>query len=335
MPVIVTSEDIKSLVQNLAEVTAWSDLADVFDRAGGAPHPDWQLPILACQAAGGKATDAIPAAAAVACLQISIMLADDLLDEDPRGEHMRRGPGEAANLALAFQSAAFRLIDEAPIESDQKAAAVSVLARAALATAFGQHFDNQSLPGEENYWAVVSAKSTPFYGTCYALGAILANASQEAVDGFHDFGVLIGEIIQIEDDLEDAFSKPANPDWYRQGNNLLIIYGLEAEYEQREEFLALLPEVVASKEAALLRAQELLIKSGAVSYAAYHLVQRYQNAWSLLETLALPAPAPIVKILNDYGKTLSELLALGGVDINLSTLRTDSVSLFPTEGETS
>lgn len=328
MPLIVTSEDIKSLVQNLAEVSAWSDLADVFDRAGGAPHPDWQLPIVACQAAGGSSMDAIVAAAAVACLQISIMLADDMLDEDPRGEHVRRGPGEAANLALAFQSAAIRLIVEASIDVGQKAAAVNSLAGAALATAYGQHFDNQSLPGEENYWAVVAAKSTPFYGTCYALGAIMANASKEVIDGLYSFGILIGEIIQIEDDLEDAFSKPANPDWYRQGNNLLIIYGIEAEYEQRDEFLALLPEVAAAKDAALARAQELLVKSGAMSYAAYHLVQRYQQAWRLLEKLSLPAPDPIAKILNDYGKTLSDLLGLSGLDVDLTDLRTESV--FPT-----
>ena len=62
MPAILTSDGVKDLVQSLPEVSAWKDLADVFDRTGGAPHPDWQLPIVICQAAGGKSTDAAAAA---------------------------------------------------------------------------------------------------------------------------------------------------------------------------------------------------------------------------------------------------------------------------------
>lgn len=86
---------------------------------------------------------------------------------------------------------------------------------------------------------------------------------------------------------------------------------------------------------ALVRAQDILIKSGAVSYVAYHLVQRYQQAWRLLEKLSLPAPDPIAQILNVCGKTLSELLSLGGVEIDLARLRTESVSGTPNEGDRS
>ena len=325
MSLIVTSEDLKGLLQTIPEVSAWSDLVNVFDRAGGAPHPDWQIPVIACQAAGGNTADAVPAAAAVACLQISIMLADDMLDDDPRGLHQRSGPGVAANLGLAFQAAAFKLIELSSISMRQKAAASNSLAHAALATAFGQHLDDQSLPGEENYWAVVSAKSTPFYGSCYALGAIAAGADQNVIDGLYDFGVLIGEIIQIQDDLEDAFSRPVNPDWQRQGNNILIIYALNADYADQSEFDSLLPEIAAGDHDSLERAQEILIGCGAVSYAAYHLVQRYQQTWNLINILSLADPTPITDILTNFGTSLSELLSMSGVDINLEMLRTDDL----------
>lgn len=325
MSLIVTSEDLKGLLQSIPEVSAWSDLVNVFDRAGGAPHPDWQIPIIGCQAAGGNTADAVPAAAAVACLQISIMLADDMLDDDPRGLHQKSGPGVAANLSLAFQAAAFKLIELSSISMRQKAAASNSLTHAALATAFGQHLDDQSLPGEENYWAVVSAKSTPFYGSCYALGAIAAGADQNVIDGLYDFGVLIGEIIQIQDDLEDAFSRPVNPDWKRQGNNILIIYALNADYTEQSEFDSLLPEIAAGDHDSLERGQEILIGCGAVSYAAYHLVQRYQQTWNLINTLSLADPTPITDILNDFGTSLSELLSMSGVDIDLETLRTDEL----------
>ena len=53
---------------------------------------------------------ALPAVAAIACLQISIILVDDILDDDPRGAYHRLGAGRAANLGLAFQAAALKLL---------------------------------------------------------------------------------------------------------------------------------------------------------------------------------------------------------------------------------
>jgi geranylgeranyl pyrophosphate synthase len=167
------------------------------------------------------------------------------------------------------------------------------------------------------------------------LGAILAKSSLEVANGLYDFGVLIGEIMQIEDDLEDAFSRPANLDRFRQGNILLTIYALDAEHQHRDEFLSLLLNVPNNETDALVRTKEILIKSGAASYAAYHLVQRFQQSRKVLEKLSLPVPDPIAQILNNYGKTLSGLLNLGGVEIDLARLRTESVSLIPNEGDRS
>ena len=92
-------------------------------------------------------------------------------------------------------------------------AVTASLAHLALATALGQHLDVQHLEGEANYWKVVRAKSTPFYGAALHVGALLGNATPEVAEGMRDLGVLLGEIIQIHDDLLDAFHTPANPDW--------------------------------------------------------------------------------------------------------------------------
>ena len=50
--------------------------------------------------------------------------------------------------------------------------------------------------------------------------------------------MLIGEIIQIEDDIEDAYAVPANADWRQGRNNLLLLDGRTAEHARREQFLA-------------------------------------------------------------------------------------------------
>ena len=45
----------------------------------------------ACEAVGGSTTQSLPALVAVACSHIGIVLVDDMLDADPRGEHLRAG----------------------------------------------------------------------------------------------------------------------------------------------------------------------------------------------------------------------------------------------------
>ncbi len=298
----------------------WPDMVTVFGRTGDVPHPDWEIPVLVCRAAGGNEAAALPGAAIIACLQISIMLVDDMLDEDPRGEHLRRGNGPTANLAQAFQAAAFRLAASGPLSSTQQTAMTACLAKAALATAVGQHLDVQNLQGEENYWRVVAAKSTPFYGAAYQLGGILAGAESAVSDSLYQLGVLVGEIIQIEDDLNDAMQKPANADWRQGRNNLLILYASTAEYPERKRFLALRSQAADTQK--LKEAQQLLISSGAVSYAAFHLLQRYQAAQDLLCTIPLPHPEILQQVLDGFAEgSLIPLLRAGGVPVQNDILR--------------
>ena len=282
----VKFESIRLLVDALPEVAPWPELARIFEKAGESPRPDWELPLLACRSNGGRESDALPGAAAIACLQLSIMLVDDVLDDDVRGAHHRYGAGQVANMALAFQAASIRLIKTIDIDDHRQAAIQNSLAKAALATAAGQHLDVQNFQGEENYWAVVSAKSTPFYGCALEVGSLIGNADGIVTSGLYQLGVLIGEIIQIEDDLEDSLAIPANADWTQGRNNLLILYALTANHKQRERFLELISQV--RELTALREAQQILISSGAVGYAVAQLINRYQMAVNLLDSLDLP-----------------------------------------------
>ena len=133
----MSMESIRAHVLELPEVAAWPEMAALFDRAEHKPRPDWDLPLLACQAVGGDPSLATPAAAAIACMQVSIILVDDMLDDDPRGEHLRSGSGPVANLALGFQVAAFRIIEQAGLSTERCTAVIASLAWLALATALG------------------------------------------------------------------------------------------------------------------------------------------------------------------------------------------------------
>ena len=66
-------ESIRAHVLALPEVATWPEMVDFFEQRCES-RPDWDLPLLACQAVGGDASLATPAATAIACMQISIIL---------------------------------------------------------------------------------------------------------------------------------------------------------------------------------------------------------------------------------------------------------------------
>ena len=311
-------KSIKAYMLAVPEVAAWPEMASIFEQAESKPCLDWNLPLLACQAVGGDVSVAIPGAAAIACMQNSIILVDDMLDEDPQGEYLRSGSGPTANLALAFQAAAFRVVEQAPVPADQRAAVTASLAWLALTIALGQHWDVQNLKGEENYWKVVRAKTAPLYSMALYIGALLGGASPEVAEGLRDFGTLFGEIIQIRNDLFDAFQTPANPDWKQGRNSLPLLYARTADYPDRARFMDLLPQIDDPQ--ALQAAQQILIGCGAVSYCAYHLVKRYREARQLLECLPLADPVPMMDLLAWQTRSVIRLLQTSGAEIPVELL---------------
>ena len=310
---LITEARIRDVVCGLPEMATWPEAADLLASREDWVRYDWELPMMACRAAGGEDTTELPACAAIASLQISIILADDMLDQDPRGQHHRMGGGRAANLALAFQAAAFALIGRAPFAADRRAAALAALAQAALVTAAGQELDVRNLTGEENYWRVVRAKSTPFYGLALQLGALAAGADAAVVQGLFDLVIVFGEIIQLYDDLVDAFETPANPDWGEGRNNLAILYAGTADHPQRDRFLRLRP--AAADPQILEDAQRILIECGAVSFCAYQIVRRQRAGRERLERLALADPAPLREMLDRQAQPLAAWLAGLGVSL--------------------
>lgn len=306
--------DLRACLQDIPEFQAWPEMATLFERSGSRPRPDWELPLVAGEAVGGDPACLVYGAAALACLQISIILVDDILDSDPRGEHLKIGAGRAANLALGLQGAAAEVLARAPVAPDVQAAAQRCLAHAALKTALGQDLDALGLTDEAGYWRIVEHKSTPFYAAGLELGALLGGAAANTCAGLYTVGKLLGEIIQLNDDVVDAFQTPANPDWGQGRPNLLILYARTAPHAERDRFLTVWRQA-AQDPTALAEAQQLLIRSGAVSYGVYHLVQRSQRAHAQLAELRLPKPDSLARRVGSLSPALVKLLQEHGVPI--------------------
>ncbi len=288
------------------EVAAWPSLIEVWNHYARQARA-WLLPELACRAVGGNVEQVEPVVTAVGCCHISIVLVDDLLDDDPKGLYRRLGVGEAANFALAFQSIAYRIIQQAADEREwETAKMLAELFHLNLTTAHGQHLDVQKVLTEGHYWATVEAKSMPYYGAGFYLGALASGADEALAAKLRHFGRLIGKLIQISDDLADVYQVPAGPDWLRGWGNLAILYARLAEHSGKERFEALLPHI--EDLAALEEAQQILLESGAVSYCIYHLLQTARDARAVLNDCAVQNPLLLQQFLAERVAHLFDLM---------------------------
>src|SRR3990172_10916853 len=110
------SQHTVDYILNLPVLKAWPETASLLERAASKQPRDWRLPLLACEAVGGRIEQALPASACVACALIGILLIDDMLDDDPRGEFQRIGQAQAANFASVFLTASSQAILQSQAE---------------------------------------------------------------------------------------------------------------------------------------------------------------------------------------------------------------------------
>ena len=265
---------------------SWPEMETILQRAAVTEPRDWKLPVIICQALGKSPEQAIPASAALACAQISIILVDDMLDDDPRGEYHRIGSGRAANLAVAFEAAGVDALLQSGVSTKVRIEAVKSLSQMMNITAFGQELDVQNPADEISYWQVVKNKSAPFYGCAFHLGALYVEASNDVVIEIGRLGELYGEMIQIHDDLNDTMAVPANPDWLQGRKPLPILFAQTVEHPDRGRFMELYRNI--SDEGDLREAQDILIRCGAVSYCVDQILVRHQAAQTILDKLPLP-----------------------------------------------
>jgi len=111
----------------------------------------------------------------------------------------------------------------------------------------------------------------------------------------------------------DAFQVPANPDWSQGRNNLLILYTRTADHPSRDRFEELLGRI--DDPDVLQEAQQILIKCGAISYCAYHLVKRHREARRILESVRLAEPDPLADLLTRQTQPVTNLLRASGAEL--------------------
>jgi geranylgeranyl pyrophosphate synthase len=163
-----------------------------------------------------------------------------------------------------------------------------------METAYGQHLDTKSPDTEQAYWEIAHAKSCPFFGLSFYLGAIAGGATLNKADAIMKLGRLYGEIIQIHDDLNDCLSTTIGSDWLQKKSTLPILFARITDHPERRKFMALMEKNINDND--LHEAQEILIRSGALSFCVDQIVQRHRAGQLLMAELNLPDSVPLVQI---------------------------------------
>jgi geranylgeranyl diphosphate synthase type I len=254
------------------------------------------LCLLACSAAGGDWSSALPAAAAIEILHNFSLVHDDIEDASPT----RRGRATAWNLwgepqAINTGDGMFALAHLAMARLAERGVDSAVVVRAlrrfdetCVQLTQGQYadmsFETRPSVTVDEYVSMITGKTAVLVSLSAELGALIAGAGDARVDHFARFGLDLGLAFQMLDDLlgiwgdEGATGKSASTDLTTRKKTLPVLFGLAHSADLR----ALYGEQ-DSDEAFVRKAVRLLEAAGARDYTTGRATAHSDSALRHLE----------------------------------------------------
>ena len=179
------------------------------------PH----MAIKSCEALGGTAAAAMPAASAVEMVHNFTLVHDDIMDNDEVRHgvptvHRRFGTPVAILAGDVLFSKAFEAVLGPRVGAERSALLAARLAAACTMVCEGQMLDMEMAgsahtPSEDEYLEMVSKKTAALFDAACAMGAISAAAPRRDVSRLASFGRNLGIAFQITDDLIGVMGDPA------------------------------------------------------------------------------------------------------------------------------
>jgi len=228
LPSFKDLEDVSSVIDSFIEKHLTSNAYPAFREAlmypikAGGKRVRPMLVMLSAEAAGGRAEDAIPAAAAFELAHNGTLIFDDIID---KGE-LRRGTfsawkkyGQSAAIliALRYREAIVRVLDQSKHSHELE----SLLSRVIDDIIEGEMLDISLERGGrddplflgfrkknitiDDYLFMIGKKTATLFEGCCKAGAIVADASSDVQQALASYGLNLGYVFQITDDVLDIF----------------------------------------------------------------------------------------------------------------------------------
>lgn len=201
---------LQALVNSHEPTYLYEPVRYVFQGKGKRLRPI--LVLLVAKMFGTTDKDALPAALAVELLHNFSLVHDDIMDRDSVRHGLptvyRKWDESAAILAgdaiFALAYGELLKIRRRPVDC------ILAFNRATLGLCEGQamdkEFESRSSVSLKEYLKMVRLKTGTLLAACCRLGAIVSDAGSEDEQTLEEFGILLGQAFQIQDDLLEIYS---------------------------------------------------------------------------------------------------------------------------------
>lgn len=260
------------------------------------------LCVIACQALGGQAASAVPAAAAIELTHEFSLIHDDIEDDDRtrRGRPALwtiTGIGQGINAGDALYGIARSQLSDSPVAPEVLVEMQRTYDRACINLAEGQYLDlsyeSEDDTSVDDYLMMVSRKTGALIAAAAALGALAGGAPMSDVEAMHRYGLALGVAFQIQDDVlglwgdPERTGKPVGSDLMRRKKSLPVLLAMDDETLAPEvASLYASAEVAQSDALALVTQMERRgVRERCVQLARGHA----ETAYSALDGLVLAA----------------------------------------------
>lgn len=256
------------------------------------------LVLLACEATGSPADQALPAAAAVELLHNFSLIHDDIEDDSSTRRHRPTvwalwGRPQAINAGDAMFTLARTALTgliASGLSAERTLEAFHIFDETCLRLTEGQYldmsFENQMDVTVDAYLTMIAGKTAALVGASLELGALIGGSESDQRQHLAEFGRNLGLAFQIQDDIlgiwgdEALTGKSAESDILTRKKSLPVIYALRSpevgpalarRYTQSMD-IADIPEVL-----------ELLLRAGARQYTEQMAQQATDRALEALQ----------------------------------------------------
>ncbi len=275
----------------------------IYAMSGGGKRIRPVLLLLACEAFGGDATQAMPAALAVEMFHNFTLLHDDIMDNAV----VRRGKPSVyakwgSNVAIlsgdAMMIEAYKLLRDVP--EDKLARILDIFTPMALQVCEGQQYDmdfeSRQKVAVAEYMNMIELKTSVLLAGSAMIGAVIGNASEEDCRKIYRYVLELGLAFQLQDDLLDSYGtveelgKRIGGDILEGKKTCLMLNTMSRATEEDREVLRQthLDEKLSDEEK-ISRVKAVYDKYNVPHVINQQISLRFERALSILDTLEIPA----------------------------------------------
>jgi geranylgeranyl diphosphate synthase type I len=262
------------------------------------------LVVVAAEAAGGTAEQAMPGAAAVELIHNFSLLHDDVMDDDVERRHRPTGwvvfgKSQAILAGSAMLAAAVELLT---VDTAAGARTIPCLLEATQRLIAGQSADirletTAGVPSIAECLEMEAGKTAALLACATSIGALAAGAPGDVVAALGTFGHELGMAFQLVDDVLGIVGDPAltgkssSSDVRAGKRSAPVVAALNGLGAEAAELARRMKAGLPSSEQEVAQLTDLIVSGGGVAWASAEADRRLASALMQLDRVSLDGPA--------------------------------------------